>query len=146
MDTFSEYYLKKIFFLNLRIFWLHCVFVAACRLSSLVEKSRSYFLFAVCGLLIVVVFLLQSTDCRHAGFSTCARGLSTCGLWTLELAGSVVGKHRLSSSQESSWARDPNPCPLYWQAVLIHSTRSPEYCFQMHKIRTPKRHCEYNVL
>ena len=40
MDTFSEYYLKNFFF-NLRISWLHCVFVAACRLffSSCEEQE-----------------------------------------------------------------------------------------------------------
>ena len=57
MDTFSEYYLKNFFliyvFLGCTVSsWLPAGF------SSLVVKSRSYFLVAACGLLIVVVFLV----------------------------------------------------------------------------------------
>ena len=44
--------------------WLHCVFVASCRLS----------LCAVCGLLIAVAFLVWSIDSR-------AWGLSSSGMW-----------------------------------------------------------------
>ena len=57
MDTFSEYYLKNF------LFYLRNFLVALClrgclQVFSLVVESRSYFLVVVCGLLIVVVFLV----------------------------------------------------------------------------------------
>ena len=65
----SLFHLKKIY---LFIFWLHWVFVAACRLSLVAAR----------GLLTVVASLVVEHGSRRAGFSS-------CGLWALE--------HRLSS-------------------------------------------------
>ena len=114
MDTFSEYYLKK-FFLIYILFWLHCVFVAACRLffSSCEEQellsSRSVWA-SHCG---------SFSYCRAQALGAqasvlAARGLSTSGLWTLELAGSVAGEHGLSCSAVCGifLSQRSNPCPL----------------------------------
>ena len=45
------------YFLKFYLFWLHWVFVASCRLSLLAD-SRVCSLVVVCGLLIVMVFLV----------------------------------------------------------------------------------------
>ena len=71
-------------FINLFIlfifFWLHWVFVAACRLS-LVSASRGYCSLRCVGFSSRWLLLLPSLGSRCAGFSS-------CGSWTVE--------HRLS--------------------------------------------------
>ena len=58
---------KKLF-----TFWLCWIFVAACRLSVVVSGGCS--LVVLCGLLTVMLLLLQSPDSRCVDFSS-------CGLW-----------------------------------------------------------------
>ena len=122
MDTFSEYYVKKFFFFNLRI-CLVALCLRGCLQAFFSSREEQELL------------SIYSVWASHCGsFSCCrartvgtqasvlaARGLSTCGLWTLELAGSVVGEHRLSSSQESSWARDRTRVPFIGRRILMHS-------------------------
>ena len=62
-------------FKKLFMFWLGWVFIAVLRLS-LVAASVGCSLVGVGGLLVEWLLLLQSTDSRHAGFSSRARGLS----------------------------------------------------------------------
>ena len=78
-------------------FWLHWVFVAACRLS-LVAASRGNPSLRCVGFLLRWLLLLQSTGSRHVG--------------------SVVVVHRLSYSAACGIFPDQgsNPCPLHWQA------------------------------
>ena len=75
------------FLINLFIlfiyFWLHWVFVAA-RGLSLVAMSGGYSLVRYAGFLLQWFLLLQSTGSRHAGFSSLARGLSSCGSRALQ--------------------------------------------------------------
>ena len=64
-------------------FWLHCVFVAAHRLS-LVSVSGGYSLLWCAGFSLRWFLLLRSTGSRHVGFSSCGlraleRRLSSCG-------------------------------------------------------------------
>ena len=67
----EEHNLKKIIIINLFIyFWLHWVFVAACRLSLVVE-SRGYSSLWCTGFSLRWLLLLWSTGSRHAGFSSC---------------------------------------------------------------------------
>ena len=83
---------------TLLYFWLCWVFLAAHKLSQVVE-SGDYSLAAVHQLLIAVVLLLRSTGSRHTGFSSCGTQAQllcvACGIFP---------------GQES------NPCPLLWQA------------------------------
>ena len=59
------------FFTNLFIyFWLHWVFIAACRLS-LVVASRGYSSLWCAGFSLWWLLLLRSTYSRHTGFSSC---------------------------------------------------------------------------
>ena len=51
-------------------FWLHWVFIAACRLS-LVAASRGYSSLRCTGFSLQWLLLLQSTGSRHTGFSSC---------------------------------------------------------------------------
>ena len=69
-------------------FWLHWVFFAACRLS-LVSARGGYSSLRCMGFSLQWLLLSWSMDFRHVGFSSVARGLSSCGSWALE--------HRLSS-------------------------------------------------
>ena len=79
------YYLKKIFFLflffnrfylfvcllvYLFIYWLHLVFVVACRLS-LVVGSEGYSSLRCVGFSLRWLLLLWSMGSRHVGFSSC---------------------------------------------------------------------------
>ena len=141
MDTFSEYYLKNF------LFYLRNFLVALCLRGCL------QVFFSSCG----EQELLSSCSmwASHCGRFSCCRawalgaqasvlaalGLRTCGLWTLELAGSVAGEHGLSCSAARGifLGQGSNPCPLYGQAdsYPVYHQRSPEYCFQTHKIRTP---------
>ena len=70
-------------------FWLHWVFVAACRLS-LVEVSGGYSSLWCVGFSLQWFLLLRSTGSRHTGFSS-------CGTWAqqLWLAGSRVQAQQL---------------------------------------------------
>ena len=51
-------------------FWLHWVFVAACRLSLVADSGGYSSLWCMCFSLQWLL-LLWSTGCRHAGFSSC---------------------------------------------------------------------------
>ena len=66
--------LIDILFFNLFIlfayFWLHCVFIAACRLS-LAVASRGYSLLRCMVFSLRWLLLLCSTDSRCTGFSSC---------------------------------------------------------------------------
>ena len=63
-------------------FWLHCVFVAACRLS-LVAASGGYSSLRCTGFSLRWL-LLWSTGSRRVGFSSCgARASLLCGMWDL---------------------------------------------------------------
>ena len=64
-------------------FWLHWVFVAACGLSLVVASGGYSSLWCV-GFSLWWLLLLQSTGSRCAGFSSVARGLSSCALRALE--------------------------------------------------------------
>ena len=59
-----------IIFIFIYIFWLHLVFVAACRLS-LVVASRGYSSLRCVGFSLWWLLLLWSMGSRHMGFSTC---------------------------------------------------------------------------
>ena len=74
----------KFFFKNyLFCFWLHWVFVAACRLS-LVTESRGYSSLRCTGFSLWWLLLLRSTGSRRAGFSSCGlRALLLCRMWDL---------------------------------------------------------------
>ena len=77
-------------------FWLCWVFVAACGLSLVAASGlqlQRALLQCTCFSLRWLL-LLQSTGSRRAGFSSVARGLSSCGLRALE--------HKLSSC--GAWA------------------------------------------
>ena len=63
-------FFKKI---NLFIYWLRWVFVAACGLS-LVVLSRGYSLLRCAGFSLWWLLLLRSTGSRRTGFSS-------CGMW-----------------------------------------------------------------
>ena len=66
-------------------FWLHWVLVASHGLS-LVAASRGHSQVAVCGLLILVAFLVAEHSLWNAlALVAGVRGLSSCGSWTLEL-------------------------------------------------------------
>ena len=95
--TYSSFCLFVCF--NLFIyFWLRWVFVAAHRLS-LVVASGGYSSLQCAGFLLWWLLLLQSMGSRRAGFSSCGvrasvvvtHGLSSCGLWALELRLSSCG-------------------------------------------------------
>ena len=76
-------------------FWLLWVFTATHGLSLVVD-SGGYSSLQCAGFFSLLQFLsLQSTGCRHAGFSRCSRGLSSC--CTLGL---VAPRH-----VKSSWTR-----------------------------------------
>ena len=57
-------------FIYLFIFWLRCVFVAACRLS-LVAASGGYSSLWCVGFSMRWLLLLPGTGSRHGGFSSC---------------------------------------------------------------------------
>ena len=65
------------------------VFIAVCRFS-LVAVSRGYSSLLCTGLSLRWLLLLQSTGCRHEGFSSCSvwalgcTGFSSCGSQALE--------------------------------------------------------------
>ena len=74
-----------LFYFIIIIFWLHWVFVAACRLS-LVVASGGYSSLLHAGFSLRWLPLLQSTSSRRAGFSSCGlraleRRLGSCGTW-----------------------------------------------------------------
>ena len=92
-----------------KIFWLCWVFVAACGLSLLAVRGGYSSLWCA-GFSLQWLLLLQSTGCRHAGFSSCgvqaqqlqcvgsrARGLQQ--LWHVGFSscGSQALERRLSS-------------------------------------------------
>ena len=82
---------KRIHFVKIFIyFWLHWVFVAVCGLS-LVVASGGYSLLRCTGFSLRWLHLLRNTGSRHAGFSSVARGLSSCGSWALERRPSSCG-------------------------------------------------------
>ena len=69
---------------------LHIVF-------SLAAVRWGYSLVAVAGFSLWWHLLLGSTGSRCAGFSSCARGFRSCGLWAL-VTGSIAVVHGLSDS------------------------------------------------
>ena len=86
------FFFVKVFFLNEFIclfiyFWLHWVFTGA-RGLSLVAVSGGYSSLQCAGFSLQWLFLLWSTGSRSAGFSSVARGLSSCGLVVLQHVGS----------------------------------------------------------
>ena len=105
-------------------FWLHWVFIAACRLS-LVATSRVYSSLQCAGFSLQWLLLLWSTGSRRAGFSSCGTWASV--VWHMgsvvvtrgiQSAGSVVVMHGLSCSTACGIFPDQgsNLCPLHWQA------------------------------
>ena len=77
------FFFNKLTFLLLLLFWLHCIFVAACGLS-LVAVSGGHSSFWCVGFSSWWLLLLWSMDSRHTGFSSCGsraleRRLSSCG-------------------------------------------------------------------
>ena len=98
------------------IFWLRWVFVAASGLS-LVAVSGGYSLLQYAGFSLRWFLLLQSRGSRHVGSVAVARGLSSCGTWTVECRLSSCGAC-LSCSAACGIFPDQvsNPCPLHWQA------------------------------
>ena len=91
---YFKVFLKILFYLF--IFWLHWVFIAACR-SSLVAASGGYSSLWCTGFSLQWLLLLQSTGSRRVGFSSC--GMLAQQLW---LAGSRAPT-RVSSC--STWAQ-----------------------------------------
>ena len=63
--------MQNILFLKFIYFWLGWVFVAACRLSLVVE-SRGYSSLQCAGFSLLWLLLLRSTGPRHPGFSSCS--------------------------------------------------------------------------
>ena len=86
--------LKKFFYTNYYFiffyFWLHWVFIAACRLYPVVA-SRGCSSLRCAGFSLWWLLLLPSTGSRRAGSVVVAHGLSSCGLWALELRLSSFG-------------------------------------------------------
>ena len=66
-------FFKKNLFILFIYFWLHWVFIAACRLS-LVVASGGYSSLQYAGFSLQWLVLLRSTGSRCAGFSS-------CGMW-----------------------------------------------------------------
>ena len=86
---------QLLFFLEIYLFWLCWVFVAACKLS-LAAASGGYTSLQCAGFSLRWLLLLQSMGSRHAGFSSC--GTRAQSLWVAGLAAPWhVG---------SSWTRD----------------------------------------
>ena len=74
-------FLKK--FILFIYFWLRWVFIAARRLS-VVAESRGYSSLQCVGFSLQWLLLLQSTDSRHVGFSSCGTRASLLrGMWDL---------------------------------------------------------------
>ena len=80
-------------------FWLHCVFIAALRLS-LVAVSRRLLFIVVFRLLIVVASLVVEHSLLGTRASVvAAHGLSSCGVW----APGCVGFHSCSTQLQQLW-------------------------------------------
>ena len=62
---------QLLFFLEIYLFWLCWVFVAACKLS-LAAASGGYTSLQCAGFSLRWLLLLQSMGSRHAGFSSCS--------------------------------------------------------------------------
>ena len=94
-------FLKYKFFLFVWTFWLHWVFVAACRL------------FSSCGERWLL-FIAVASRCRPWALGVQA---SVVVAHRLQSAGSVVVVHGLSCSAACEIFPDKgsNPCPLHWQ-------------------------------
>ena len=116
---------KWYFFFFLRFnfiyFWLHWVFVPACRLS-LVVASGGYSSLWCAGFSLRWLLLLRSTGSRHAGFSS-------CGTWAqqLWLAGSRAQAQQLWRTGlvaprhvGSSRIRARTHVPSIGRRILIH--------------------------
>ena len=96
-----------VFSINLFIyFWLHWVFIAACRFSLFVA-SGGYSLLQCVGFSLRWLLLLWSTGSRHTGFSSCGTrsqqlwfGSSRAQAQQLWCQGSVALRH-----VGSSWTR-----------------------------------------
>ena len=87
---FLQISVMSFFFLVLFIyFWLHWVFVAACRLSLVVVSGRLLSSLWCVGFSLWWLLLLRSTGSRACASVVVALGLSSCGSRALE--------HRLSS-------------------------------------------------
>ena len=111
--------------------WLRSVFVAACRLFSSCGERGLLFI-AERGLLIGWLLLLQSTDSRRAGFSSC--GIRAQQLW---LAGSRVQAQQLwrtglvaPQHVGSSRSRTRTHVPCIGRQILNHcATREARQFF-----------------
>ena len=93
------FYIYKFIYFLFIYFWLYWVFVAARRLS-LAAASGGYSLLQCVGFSLRWL-LLWSTGSRHGGFSSCAHGLSSCGLRALECKLSSCGAR--ASLLRSMW-------------------------------------------
>ena len=117
LKIFLITFFKINLFIHLFNFWLHWVFAAA-RGLSLVAVSGGYSLLRGAGFSFWWLLLLQSTDSRRAGFSSCGTRASVVVARGLQSTGSVVVAHGLSCSAACGIFPDQgsNPCPLHWQA------------------------------
>ena len=77
-DSTQAGFIYLFVFYYLFYFWLRWVFTAVCGLS-LVAASGGYSSLWCAGFSLQWLLLLRSTGFRSAGFSSVARGLSSCG-------------------------------------------------------------------
>ena len=111
--------LRVIVFCFVFYFWLHWVFVAACRLS-LVVVSRGYSSLWCAGFSLWWLLLLRSTGSWCAGFSSC--GTWAQFLWRMGL----VAPQHLGSSRTRARIR----VPCIGRQILNHcATREALFCF-----------------
>ena len=102
------FFLINLFIYLFIYFWLHWVFVAACRLS-LVAASGGYSSLRCVGFSLGWLLLLWSTGSRRMGFSSCgsqglerrlsscgARAWLLCGMWDLPGPGLEPGSPALA--------------------------------------------------
>ena len=127
---------KRFLKINLFIFWLHWVFVAACRLSLVVASGG----FSCCGAWALGAG--ASVVAAH-GLSSCSSralehvGFSSCRMWTqqLQLAGSRVQAQQLwhmglvaLRHVGSSQTRDRTCVPCIGRWILNHCTTREVPC------------------
>ena len=105
-------------------FWLHWVFVSACRLS-LVAASWGFSPLWCAGFLLPWLLVPWRTGCRHMGTVVAACRLKSAGLVVV-----VHGLHCFAAC-EIFPDRGSNLCPLHWQADSYpldhHETHTREF-------------------